>query len=122
MTAQQRPIAITLIAALYFALGILGFAHNFSGFLALQRDAIYAEITEVIAFIAGAGLYFAQNWARWLALAWIAFHVYLASLNSTREMALHAFFLVAIGWILFRPESRTFFRQNRRGNAKEAAL
>jgi hypothetical protein len=122
MTSPKRPLAINLIAGLYLAVGILGFAHNLSELLALQNDAIAAEITEVLAMVAGVGMFFGQNWARWLAVAWIAFHAYLSAFHAMGELAVHALFLVAIAWILFRPESGTFFRQNSRRNTKQTTV
>jgi len=110
MNPEKRPLAITLMAGLYVVIGILAFAHNFSGLLALQNDAIAAEITEILAMVAGAGMFFGKNWARWLAVAWLAFHVYLSAFHEIGELAFHSLCLVAITWILFRPESRHYFR------------
>ncbi len=33
-----------------------------------------------------------SNWARWLALAWIAFHVFLSFLHSWQQVLVHCLF------------------------------
>jgi hypothetical protein len=68
------------------------------------------ELTELTAILCGAFLLRGQNWARWLALAWIAFHVVLSMFHPFRELAIHGLFFVVIAWILFRSESGRYFR------------
>jgi hypothetical protein len=53
---------------------------------------------------------FGQNWARWLALAWIAFHVVLSALHPIPELIIHAVFCAVFAWLLFRPEAARYFR------------
>ena len=40
----------------------------------LQYDDALVELTELIAIVCGVFLLQGRNWARWLALAWIASH------------------------------------------------
>ena len=81
---MSRQLSVTIVAAGYLIVGIVGFAAHFNSLLA--RDALSEgvpiEATEVVAVIAGVFLLRAQNWARWLALAWIAFHVALLSFSG----------------------------------------
>ncbi len=51
-----------------------------------------------------------SNWARWLALAWIAFRVFLSFLHSWQEVLVHCLLFVVIGYVLFSPEARAYFR------------
>jgi hypothetical protein len=50
-----------------------------------------------------------QNWARWLALLWMAFHVAI-SFGVPQNLVIHSLFLVLIAWVLFRREARLYFR------------
>ena len=52
----------------------------------------------------------AFNWARWLAMAWIAFHVVLSFFHAWPEMAVHGVIFVAFAYFLFRPEANAFFQ------------
>ena len=51
-----------------------------------------------------------RNSARWLALAWVAFHVIVGALHSVQQFAIHCLFCAVIAWFLFRPEARRYFR------------
>ena len=51
-----------------------------------------------------------HNWARWLAVAWIAFHVILSAFHSVQEAAFHALLCAVIIWSLFRAGSAGYFR------------
>jgi hypothetical protein len=53
------------------------------------------------------------NWARWAALAWIAFHVILSAFHAFGEFAIHCLFCAVIAWVLFRPEAARHFRDVR---------
>jgi hypothetical protein len=109
----KRPISVTIVAILYLAVGIAGFiGHGWEALRATHfpPDAIAIEITEFLAIIAGVFLLRRQNWARWLAIAWMAFHVAISVFHPLRELAIHAVFLVLIAWILFRPGATRYFR------------
>jgi hypothetical protein len=110
MNTSKRPISVTIIAALYLAVGVGGVAVHFRELLARHPDAVGIELTELIAVLCGVFLLRGHNWARWLALAWIAFHVVLSAFHAIPEFAIHALFCAVIAWALFRPESAEYFR------------
>jgi hypothetical protein len=110
MNTSKRPISVTIIAALYLAVGAGGFAVHFRELLAHHPDAVGIELTELTAILCGVFLLRGDNWARWLALAWIAFHVVLSAFHAIPEFAIHALFCAVIAWVLFRPESARYFR------------
>ncbi|HEX6496830.1 MAG TPA: hypothetical protein VF018_15170 [Acidobacteriaceae bacterium] len=113
MNSKKRPIAVTVLACVYLAVGTLGFAAHFHELLARQHDAAWIELTELVGILCGAFMLRGHNWARWVALAWIAFHVVLSAFHAIPEFAVHALFCAAIGWILFRPEAGRYFRSAR---------
>ncbi len=55
----------------------------------------------------------AHNWARWLAIAWIAFHVALSAFHALGEFAIHGLLCALIAWALFRSEANRYFRDGR---------
>lgn len=105
----KRPYSVTLLACLYLAVGALGFAAHFQGLMAHQPDAWWVETTELLAVVAGVFLLRGQNWARWLALAWIAFHVAI-TVHEPRRLAIHGAMLLFFAWVLFRGPARSYFR------------
>jgi len=110
MNAIKRPISVTIIACVYLAVGTLALVYHFRELLSLQRDSVSIELTEFLAVVSGAFMLRGHNWARWLALAWIAFHVILSIVESDHGLAIHGLLSVVIAWILFRPEAAQFFR------------
>ena len=83
-----RPNGVVVIACLYLAVGIGAFAGNFPRLLAAEPDSFAMEATEVVAVVAGIFLLRRKIWARWLAIAWMAFHVAI-SWPDVRLLAVH---------------------------------
>lgn len=113
MNSNKRPISVTILACVYLAVGVGGFAVHFRELLARHTDAVGIELTELTAIVCGVFLLRGQNWARWLALAWIAFHVILSAFHAIPELVIHAVFCAVFAWVLFRPEAAGYFRDVR---------
>jgi hypothetical protein len=110
---NKRPIAITILASLYLLVGTVGFVFHFREILdrhAFQYEDALIELTELIAIVCGVFLLRGRNWARWLALAWMAFHVAISFLDSVQKVAIHGLFLAAFAYLLFRADARKYFR------------
>ena len=110
MNSEKRPVSVLILACLYLVVGIAGFALHFHDFR--QPDGLWIALTEALAIVAGAFMLRGQNWARWLALAWMAFHV-IISFGVVRQLIVHSLMLVLIAWLLFRPEARRYFAASR---------
>jgi hypothetical protein len=109
MSTNKRPVSVTILACVYLAIGILGFGYHFRELIALEHDSALVELVELVAIVCGVFLLRGHDWARWLALAWIVFHVVLSIFHSAREAAIHGLFCVAIAWILLRSEAARYF-------------
>lgn len=108
--AKNVPVSVIVIACLYLLVGIGGFVAHFETLRA--PDGIWVEVTECLAVVCGIFLLRAKNWARWLAVLWMAFHVAI-SFGVLRELAIHGLFLVLILWCLFHPTASRFFEMAR---------
>jgi hypothetical protein len=110
----KRPLPLTIVAWVYIAVGIIGFIVHLREALSGHdyRNSVIIELTEIPALIAGVFLLRGHNWARWLALAWMGFHVVLSAFNSLREFAIHALICSVIAWALFRPAASEYLRKN----------
>ena len=113
MNWNERPLSVNTLACLYLVVGTVGFVYHFSEFLAFRYDSVEVELTEVLAIVSGAFMLRGRNWARWLALAWIASHVVLSAFHTAREFGLHILLFATIAWILFRPDAAAYFRSFR---------
>jgi len=110
MNGIKRPLSVKILAGVYIGVGTIGFAYHFNELLVSPFDGIWVELTELLAILCGASMLRGHNWARWVALAWMAFHVILSALHTFREFAIHALFFAVIAWFLLSPGSARYFR------------
>lgn len=112
MTSSQRPVSILILGCLYIVVGIVGLAAHVHD---LRRpDGVWIALVELLAILCGGFLLRGKNWARWLALAWMAFHVAI-SFPLLRQVAVHSALLAVIAWLLFRPAAQGYFRSTNAG-------
>lgn len=109
---RKRPLSVTIISCVYILAGAAGLVYHFSDFMAhpLELGGLGIEFVRVVAIVAGAFMLRGANWARWLALAWIAFHVVVGYLHGWTQMATHAAFFVVIAFFLLRRPANEYFR------------
>ena len=108
---NKRPIAVLVIACLYILIGVgatIGHSLEFKNGFA--TDIVWAMLVNLAGLMAGVYMLRAANWARWLAIGWIGFHVVLSAFHNMREMAIHALFCAVIAYFLLRPEATRYFR------------
>ena len=108
MNLGKRPLSVLVLSCLYIAMGAIGLAYHFPRQLAFHYEDVWIEATELLAFVAGVFMLRGHNWARWLAVAWIAFHVAI-SFPVVRQIAIHSLLLAVIVWLLFQSRARQYF-------------
>jgi hypothetical protein len=109
---NKRPLSITLPSYVLIVVGAGGFVvHFLEAFRrhSMASDDVLVLAVRLVAVVSGVFMLRAKDWARWLSIAWIAFHVVLSFFHSMREVAVHLVFLVLFAVALFRPESNQFF-------------
>jgi len=104
----KRPLGVTIVACLYLLVGTVGFVYHFPSLR--QQDGIWIELTELVAAVSGAFMIRGHNWSRWLAVAWMAFHVVISMSDPFQKLAVHVVFFVAITYLLVRPDAARYFR------------
>lgn len=111
---NKRPIAVTILAWLLIAAGTVGFIYHLTDFHAFHRqylwDTVVIEAIRVLAIIGGAYILQGRDWARWLAVAWIAFHVGVSYFDSWTKVGMHGVILVIFVVVLFMPKASAYFR------------
>ena len=113
MRLPRPPLPVLLVAAAYLAVGIIGGIVHVRDLLAVPSEGIWMELTELVALVTGVFLLRGANWARWLAVAWILFHVGLSAFGKSSDLLVHAVFAALIAWLLFRPDTTRWFRPPR---------
>ena len=108
---MRRPLSITLVACLFIAAGGVGLAYHAGDFRdGLTLENALVSLVRLLAVVGGVFLLRGHDWARWLLLAWLAFHVVLSAFHNTAELAMHTALLVVIGSLLLRPKAAAYFR------------
>ncbi len=107
MDANQRPLAVWVVACLYLLVGCAALVYHFHDLG--KPDGGWVILTESLAIVTGVFLLLRQNWARWLAVAWMAFHVAI-SYGDAGKLMVHSCFLALVAWLLFRKDSGRYFR------------
>src|SRR2546422_889 len=102
---NKRPLSVTIIGCVYIVIGAIGFAYHFTGFQArrpIGYGVVWVELLRLTAIVCGVYMLRGHNWARWLALAWIGYHVILSAFHTLSELAIHSLFCVILAHFLFR--------------------
>ncbi len=112
---KRRPLSVTLIGWLFIAAGVVGLVYHATkpgtaeGF---QYELAGILLLRALAIVGGVYLLRARNWARWLLLAWLAFHVVLSAFHPLSGLLIHILLLAVIAYLLLRPEASAYFRRS----------
>ena len=115
---QSRPRSITIISWIFIVFGsvsLLAGLLPFGDVTFAQRVAelkgfhLLVHVVRVCAIIAGVFMLYGQNWARWLLVAWMVFHLVVSALHSTLMLLFHGVIFTAILYLLFRPPASAYF-------------
>jgi hypothetical protein len=110
---NKRPLSVTIIGCVYILVGAIGFTYHFPELMApnsLRSDTIWVEVVRLAAIVFGAFMLRGNNWARWLALGWIGFHVILSAFHTIAQFAIHVVFFAILAYFLFRTAASRYFR------------
>ena len=116
---NTRPFSIVILGWLFLLFGFVSFITGLLPLLGLSgterpvpslAQLGIAEISRLLAILGGAGLLLGRNWARWLLVGWMAYHVLIGWVHSPGQAMAHALLLVALSWFLFRPHVSAHFR------------
>ena len=108
---KKPPLPVLIVVGVYLLIGVAGFVYHFRELTAGHRDAVGIELTELLAVVSGVGLLLRQNWARWLALAWVVFHVIISIFHPLPELLIHIGLCAVIAWLLFRSATDAWFKE-----------
>jgi hypothetical protein len=109
---NKRPISVTIISWIFIAIGVVTLAYELSELKghSFQSDDVWVGVVRFTAIVCGAFMLRGSNWARWLTMAWLAFHVVLSAFNSWHELAVHTALAAVFAYFLFRAPANEYFR------------
>jgi len=110
---KKRPLAVVVVAVLLMLTGAISLAGDLMNFKSVSADhyeIVWMVAVHLLAIVAGAFVLRGMNWARWLAIAWMAFHVAISIGHPAQQLIVHGLLLLLFVWLLFRADSRAYFR------------
>ena len=110
LNSIKRPFQVTILGWLFIVIGILSTVdHLRKG--SLDRWMVLIVLVGIIAIVAGVFLLRGARWARWLLLAWLAFHVVVSALNSLTDAMPHVVLVLVVGYFLLGPPTSRYFQR-----------
>lgn len=119
---MRRPRSITFIAWLFILVGAAGLLNDLWPLLTPDAarqltklkadglaDLVPAWTSRLLAIVGGAGLLRGHNWARWLLVAWMVFHIGLSLVHSLAEFLTHGAVFAPLLYLLFRRSAEPYF-------------
>lgn len=117
---KSRPLSITLIAWLFLIFGSIALLSGLLPLTDANKAQLLAEfkthwmvhLSRLAQIIAGLFMLRGHNWARWLLVAWIAFHIVVGALHGWVQLLTHVVIFSVILFFLFRPRANEFFARS----------
>ena len=110
---NKRPLSVTAIGWLFVVAGVIGFAYHVTELKTerpFESDILWICLVRLLAILGGVFVLRGRNWARWLLLTWMAYHVIISAFHEPFELVVHGLLLAVIAYVLFRPKTSAYFR------------
>lgn len=92
--------------------GVVYHASELSTHGIFEKDTAGVLFLRLLAVVGGIFTLRGANWARWLLLTWIAYHVVLSAYHSPTELIMHAVLCAVTAWALFHRQANAWFRRS----------
>lgn len=105
---MQRPRSITIISWIFIIFGSIALLSGVvrGGDI---KSHWYVHLSRFLQIIAGVFMLYGHNWARWLLVAWIAFHIVVGAMNGPLQLLLHVAIFSVILFFVFRRQASAYF-------------
>jgi uncharacterized membrane protein HdeD (DUF308 family) len=107
---MKRPFQVTLLGWLFIVVGVVSTTYHLLK-SPLDRWTLPILLVGTTAIVAGAFLLRGAGWARWLVLAWLAFHFIVSALNSLSDAMAHLVLLSVVAYFLLWPPTSKYFQR-----------
>jgi len=110
---NNRPRGVTVVGWLFIAVGVFSLAFHLKDVrwqTYFRSEDAWFVVIPLLAVAAGIFILRHHNWARWLAVLWMAAHVAISFYDSWQAVVIHAVLFLLIAYALFDREAREYFR------------
>ncbi len=110
---MKRPLTVAIICCLFIVAGVTGIIYHAPEWKAtgMQADTILAFVVRVAAIVGGIFTLKGSNFARWVLVIWIVYHVVLSFYHSTAELVTHIAVTIVVLLGLFNSKANEYFRK-----------
>ena len=103
----RRPLSITIISWLFIIFGSIALI---GGLVTTDlKSHWYIHLSRFLQIVAGVFMLYGRNWARWLLVAWIVFHIVISALHSVLFLLMHVVIFSVILFFVFRRRASAYF-------------
>ena len=118
LAMNKRPRSITIISWIFIAFGSIAFLISLMPYvdafatprLAYLKAHWMVHLARIVGVVSGVFMLYGFNWARWLLVVWIVFHLILSILHSPIQVLVHGLIFAVILYFIFRPPASAYFR------------
>jgi hypothetical protein len=125
----KRPLSITVISWIFIAFGgialliaLLPLADSAAARRITENSFEFwlIQVTQILAVLCGVFMLYGFNWARWLLVVWVGYHLILSVMHSPLELLLHSLLFAVVLYFVFRPQASAYFRGTRAAAAADS--
>jgi len=107
---MKRSWPVIVVSCVFIVAGVAGIMYHLP---AWRHEPVVHGIAPLVvrllAIVCGVFMLLRKNWARWLAVAWLAYHVVLSAFHSLGQTVFHLVLLVVFAWVLFGRQAAWWF-------------
>jgi len=115
---ERRPRSIIVISLLFILLGAVTLVHaaleliDTTDRLTDLKSHWMIYLSAIAAIVGGVFLFKGHNWARWLLVLWMAFHIVVGALHGIVPLLTHVVIFSVILFFLFRRAASSYLLQS----------
>src|SRR5687767_819675 len=114
---KDRPLSITIIGWLFMIFGSIALLSGLLPLTGANSAQLVAEfkthwmvhLSRLTLIVSGLFMLRGHNWARWLLVAWIVFHIVISALHSWFQLLIHVLIFTVILIFLFTRNASDYF-------------
>jgi hypothetical protein len=113
---NKRPWSVTVVSWLFIVSGGFGVVYHATEFDTARPwdyEVVWICFVRLLAVVGGVGMIRRFDWARWLSIGWMGYHVGLSAFHSLSQLVTHGVLLAVIAYALFRPPASVYFQSAR---------
>jgi hypothetical protein len=110
---NKIPLSVIVISLVFILAGVSGIIYHASEWqgIGMSTEVVVAFLIRLAAVVGGVFALRGKNWARWLLMLWIVYHVALSVFHSTSELITHFVIAIIVGLCLFNGKANGYFRK-----------